>query len=76
MVDDPPAFAYFSRRPTIIRPLNGRDAVLSAARRYGARYWVAPPGAPGPAPAWGRGTGVRLVARLSGTMVVYAFTAE
>jgi len=72
VVDDPPAFAYVSDRPTIIQPSNGLEAIVGAAGRYGARYWVATSGEGPPSAAAGAALGVRLLATLPGGVRVYA----
>jgi hypothetical protein len=40
MVPDPPTFYNVSHRPAIVIPTDGAEAVLQAARQYGARYLV------------------------------------
>lgn len=40
MIIDPPGYYYTSGQPSIVVPSNGMEALLAAARRYGASYLV------------------------------------
>jgi hypothetical protein len=46
VVNDPPAFTYFTDHPAVVVPSGGVDMLLAAAARYGARWAVLDANAP------------------------------